>query len=136
MAKTEGTQIILVNPDNQVLLYLRDDKPEIPFPNMWALLGGMIEDGETPLQTIVREIDEEIGIQLDPRQVHHLSTRDLDFGFEHTYIATVDFGIDDVILTEGQRLRWFDRTAAATTVLAYADNEILETFFGSMTPST
>ncbi|MET7767441.1 NUDIX hydrolase [Nocardia sp. NPDC005366] len=135
MAKTEGTQIILVNPDNQVLLYLRDDKPGIPYPNLWALLGGMIEDGETPLQTIIREIDEEIGIQLDPQHVHHLSTRDLDFGIEHTFTAAAGFDIDDVTLTEGQGLRWFSRTDVATTELAYADNAILEIFFSTLTSS-
>lgn len=116
ITKKEGTQIILVNARNEVLMYLRDDKPEILYPNMWSLLGGMIEEGETPLDTIVREIDEEIGIKLDPPQVHHVCTRDLDFGIEHTFTAQVEIDIDDVTLTEGQGLRWFSQTDTAATV--------------------
>ncbi|SNY79988.1 8-oxo-dGTP diphosphatase [Nocardia amikacinitolerans] len=140
MVKKEGTQIILVNPHGQVLLYLRDDKPDILYPNMWSLLGGMLEPGETPLECIVREIAEElidnaneIGFQLDPAKVTHLCTRDLDFGIEHTFTAAADFDIEDVTLTEGQALRWFSRDDAERTPLAYGDNAILETYFGSLT---
>ncbi|MGN2637143.1 NUDIX hydrolase [Nocardia takedensis] len=133
MARTEGTEIILLNSDNQVLLYLRDDNPDLLYPNMWALPGGIIEEGETPLESIVREIDEEMGIRLDPRHVHHLQTRVLDFGIEHTFITTADFDIEDITLTEGQALRWFTESEIAATALAYADNAILETFFESLT---
>lgn len=132
MAKTHGTQIILVNPDNQVLMYLRDDKPDILYPNQWCLLGGMIEPDETSAECIVREIDEEIGIQLDPATVTHLCTRDLDFGIEHTFTAPADFDINDVVLTEGQALAWFSQSEAASTDLAYGDNAILDTFFGAL----
>ncbi|MGQ4600982.1 NUDIX domain-containing protein [Nocardia sp. R6R-6] len=135
MAKKEGTQIIMVNPRNEVLMYLRDDKPHILYPNQWSLLGGMIEEGETPAETIIREIEEEIGITLDPVHVQFLCTRDLDFGIEHTFTAEVDFEIEDVTLAEGQGLRWFTETDATTTKLAYADNAILETFFGSLEAS-
>ncbi|WP_280462740.1 NUDIX hydrolase [Nocardia carnea] len=138
MAKKEGTQIILVNPRREVLMYLRDDKPDILYPNMWSLLGGMLEPGETPAECIVREIEEEIGVQLDPATVTHLCTRDLDFGIEHSYTAQVDFEIEDVVLTEGQALKWFSEADASATDLAYGDNAILETYFGSLepTPST
>lgn len=90
MAEKEGTQIILVNPHREVLLYLQDDKPDILYPRMWSLLGGMLEPDETPAECIVREIEEEIGVQLDPATVTHLCTRDLDFGIEHSYTAPVD----------------------------------------------
>jgi 8-oxo-dGTP diphosphatase len=33
-----------------LIIYLRDDKPDIPFPNHWDLIGGHVEEGETPEQ--------------------------------------------------------------------------------------
>lgn len=33
--------------------------------NQWALPGGRIDDGETALEAVIREIDEEVGLQLD-----------------------------------------------------------------------
>ncbi|RJO74190.1 NUDIX domain-containing protein [Nocardia panacis] len=127
----EGTQIILVNPRRQVLMYLRDDKPEIPYPGMWSLLGGMLEDGETPAECVRREIEEEIGVILDPTEIQHVRTRDLHYGVEHTFFARIAFEIDDVVLTEGQRLGWFGESDAAATGLAYEDNAILAEFFAT-----
>ncbi|MBC7864020.1 MAG: NUDIX domain-containing protein, partial [Bacteroidia bacterium] len=40
--------IIFENEENKILLYLRDNKPGIPFPNHWDLFGGHIEEGESP----------------------------------------------------------------------------------------
>lgn len=34
-------------------------------PGQWALPGGRIDDGETPLEAAIREVSEEIGIELD-----------------------------------------------------------------------
>ena len=45
---------------NKILLFHRDNKPEIPFPNTWQLPGGQIEDGETPLEALRRELSEEV----------------------------------------------------------------------------
>lgn len=33
------------------------------FPNCWGLVTGMVEPGETPAQTALREIAEELGVQ-------------------------------------------------------------------------
>lgn len=92
----------------------------------------MIEPGETPLETIVREIDEEVGVVLDPSEVDHVATRGLHFGIEHTLHARVSFEIEDVVLTEGQGLRWFTEHDTAGTDLAYEDNAMLTKFFAGL----
>ncbi|GAB2454443.1 NUDIX hydrolase [Nocardia tengchongensis] len=125
----EGTQILMVNSRDQVLMYLRDDFAHIPYPNMWAIPGGMLEDGETPQDCVIREIKEEMDIALDPDRVVHLMTRERDFGIEHSFATRIDLDIDTIALTEGQRLGWFTRDQAATTRLAYADNKVIEAFF-------
>ena len=59
----KAVKIFLVNDKNEFLLYLRDNKPEIPYPDYWDLIGGEIEKGETSLEAIQREIKEEICIE-------------------------------------------------------------------------
>jgi 8-oxo-dGTP diphosphatase len=41
-------QVLLFDRDRKLLIYLRDDKPNIPFPTHWDFFGGHIEAGETP----------------------------------------------------------------------------------------
>ena len=57
-------QVLLLDRHNRLLIYLRDNKPEIPFPNHWDFFGGHVEVGETPEQALVREVMEELGVNL------------------------------------------------------------------------
>ena len=58
-----GSKIALICGD-KVLTILRDDKDDIPCPNMWELPGGGREGNESPLECVAREVYEELGIHL------------------------------------------------------------------------
>jgi len=66
--------VLLFDKNNKLLIYLRDDKPDISFQNHWDLFGGIMEECETPEQTLVREVQEEIGITLT--EFHFFKTYD------------------------------------------------------------
>ena len=59
-----GCKIALICGD-KVLTILRDDKDDIPCPNMWELPGGGREGNESPFECAAREVYEELGIHLD-----------------------------------------------------------------------
>ena len=60
----QGCKIALICGD-KVLTILRDDKDDIPCPNMWELPGGGREGNESPFECATREVYEELGIHLD-----------------------------------------------------------------------
>ena len=62
MQKDTATATALIFHDGKLLMLLRDDIPTIPSPDTWSLIGGTMEDGETPLETLKREVQEEIGV--------------------------------------------------------------------------
>lgn len=51
--------------DDQLLVYRRDNDPDIPFPDMWDLPGGGRENGESGAECVIRETFEEFGIRID-----------------------------------------------------------------------
>ena len=63
-----GCKIALIC-DGQILTILRDDKEDIPWPNMWELPGGGREGNETPFACVAREVYEELSIQLSKADV-------------------------------------------------------------------
>ena len=58
-----GCKIALFCGD-KLLVILRDDKENIPWPNMWELPGGGREGDESPFECAAREVYEELGIHL------------------------------------------------------------------------
>ena len=66
----DGASVILYTQD-KVLLYKRDSHPKI-FPNRWAIFGGGIEAGESPQETVCRELRAEVGYLLLPQDLEYL----------------------------------------------------------------
>ena len=55
--------------EQSILVILRDNKPAIPWPNMWELTGGGREGLETPLECLRREVCEELGLILEEKSI-------------------------------------------------------------------
>ncbi len=125
--KRRGCSIIFVNDQKQVLLFLRDNRPDIPFSNMWDVPGGHVEEDETPDQCIVREMKEEMGIELNGFKL--FSVEKFDDRIEYTFWKKENIEIADITLTEGQCLKWFSEDEVKRTKLAYGFNNILDGFF-------
>jgi 8-oxo-dGTP diphosphatase len=127
-----GTSIIFHNSANQVLLVLRDDIPTIVCPNMWDLPGGHVEKGETPAECIVREMLEEIEINVEGCRlfrVYEFSDRT-----EYVFLQQRELDIRRIVLHEGQMLRWFSKKETENTELAYGFNQVLSDFFTNLNP--
>ena len=91
------------------MIYLRDDKPEIPFPNHWDLFGGHLEAGETPEQALVREVKEELGIELESLALRFgalTAQSGMPIPTSNIFTGpTIDKSPAELTLYEGQRLR-------------------------------
>ncbi len=125
--KIHGTNIIFFNDEQKVLLHLRDDKPEIPYPNRWGLPGGHIDEQETPEECILREMHEELDLELHNIRLFVAAER--SYGTEHTYWARANFQPEKITLSEGQGVQWFSYSEIQRMPLIYEDNAILDDFF-------
>ena len=64
-----GAKIALIH-GRELVTYLRDDLPTIPFPGQWDLPGGGREGDEAPEDCVIRETREEFGLVIPHRRLH------------------------------------------------------------------
>ena len=104
--------IILENNNGDFLLYLRDNKPAIPFPNHWDLIGGHVEEGETPEEALVREFKEELDLDLKEYtfyKKYECLTGDAYENIKYIYSGKINLPIEKITLLEGVRPQYFSR---------------------------
>lgn len=105
-------QIIFENDKGEFLLYLRDGKPGIPFPHHWDLIGGHIEEGETPEEALIREVKEEIDFDLKDYtffREYLCLEGDAYPNIKYIYTGRIDLPVEEILLLEGDRLQFFTR---------------------------
>jgi len=108
----EIAAIILENARGEFLLALRDNKPGIPFPNHWDLIGGHVEEGETPEEALVREIKEELDIEIKEYifyKKYECLTGDVYENIKYIYTGKINIPIEEITLLEGERPQYFSR---------------------------
>ena len=115
---------VLVNPEGEILIAQR--QPGTHMAGAWEFPGGKIAAAETPLQGLVRELDEELGIQV--RYARYLTR------FQHVYPErVVQLYIWKVLVwegavhsREGQPLRWIRPEELGQAGLLPADQQIID----------
>ncbi|WP_371171423.1 NUDIX hydrolase [Aliiroseovarius sp. 2305UL8-7] len=68
MLEFSGAKLVLLI-GGRVATLLRDDRPDIPFPNMWDFPGGGREGQESPETCVLRETQEELAIVVSPEDL-------------------------------------------------------------------
>jgi 8-oxo-dGTP diphosphatase len=130
--------VFLYNPyTHALLLHLRDEKTPI-HPNTWAFFGGRGEPGETDVECCLRELKEEIGLELQPQELQRLREYVVPEEQEYQVIfyAEKAVSLDKLVLGEGAGFAWVSLTEAANLPMNnYARDDIryFATKLGSLT---
>jgi 8-oxo-dGTP pyrophosphatase MutT (NUDIX family) len=121
--------VLLQLGDGRYLMQLRDSNPDIFYPDHWGCFGGAVEAGEPPVAALVRELKEELALQLDPAEVRRFTEFSFDFGFAgdairlRTYYEAMlpQTDLSGLALGEGADLGAFeaDRLLAMAGVVPY-----------------
>jgi 8-oxo-dGTP diphosphatase len=109
VANLEAASVLFVNRRGELLLRLRSNLRDLPFPAMWDLIGGAVEGDESAAQAAVRETREEIGLDLTD-YAYWDNVRGVVL--IHVFVAPLDVPAESLVLTEGERLGWFSPEAA------------------------
>ena len=98
---------VVVDTSGDLLLQLRDDKPDIIYPGGIGLFGGHREDDESALECVVRELAEELTYDIAPEQFVPLASREGEDTerkggtFRGDFFLVRDIPRDKIVVTEG-----------------------------------
>ena len=104
--KKYGGVLLICTTTNRFLLGQR--RKNGSFPNTWSLFGGKIENGETELDGVKRELYEETNIKSDNIKYELFETQ-WEMGYPyHFFIGFCDQEYDCNLNEENQDWGWFD----------------------------
>lgn len=96
----------LIDTDGRILLCQRPEGKEMS--GLWEFPGGKVEAGETPEAALIRELGEELGVEVGVRCLSPLSFVSHDYGEFHLlmplFVVRRWEGIPHAL--EGQALKW------------------------------
>ena len=135
---SRGVAIIFyIRSTDQLMFFLRDDKPTIPCPNMVDIIGGHMEDGETPMDTVWRELAEELddlttGSPFRPDGIVPFKTYVDHLGTEQNVFSCELPEMPNLRLNEGQRLVFLKPDEVRNVPLAFDFNELVEEYIATL----
>ena len=93
------------------MLYLRDNNPLIPSPGHWDLIGGGVEENESDMEALEREIKEEINIEVKNIEYINDIWREEENNGKMIHMilfkGNIEAPLDQINLAEGQKLGFF-----------------------------
>lgn len=95
----QGADVWIINSKNEILIQKRAPQKKLE-PNVWAMTGGSVIKGETPLETLKRETMEELGVELDilnAVKIHHYKTGNV---WLDEFLVKQDINLEDIVMYE------------------------------------
>ena len=96
------------------------------FKDGWEFPGGKLETGESGIDACIREIREELNVEI--RVLRHLCTVEHDYEQFHLsmqcFLCTIESGT--ILDTEHENLRWLDRNSLWSVEWLPADVKVVE----------
>lgn len=95
-----AVQCWIINTKNEILLTKR--KLDKKFGGMWEPTSGLVKSGEDSIQGIKREIKEEIGIEIEDKELKLLKTVKGEETIRDIYIINKDIALEDIKFNDGE----------------------------------
>lgn len=94
----------ILNNEGEILLCQRASDRK--FPLMWEGIGGSVLAGETSIQGMIREIEEEIGLIVDEKNaiLLHTETRPKFHDIYDVWLFKTNIAIDDLKFNDGETI--------------------------------
>lgn len=102
-----GVDVWIINSNKEILIQKRSMEKSI-YPGYWAMTGGSALAGETSIEAAKRETFEELGINIDEKELKFINKFRTDKAIIDTYIIKKNILIDEIKIQteEVSEVKW------------------------------
>ena len=117
--------IALINNENEILLSKRPEKKHLS--GFWEFPGGKVEEGETPEKALIREVKEELNIDINNKCIAPLSFSEFDYNnFQLLLLLYICRRWDGVPMSmENNKLKWVKQNMLRDYKMPPADDALI-----------
>lgn len=129
-----AVRAIIVDGKNRVMLIKRTKRASFA-PNQWCLVGGKVDEGETPIASMDRELSEEIGKQLTLSYWKEIENPDTSSGARwnsHYFTGRLDELPTDLEVDEVSDIGFFTLDQIMELDIAFDHREVLNQYFAKI----
>lgn len=122
----KNTTLCYVEQDGKYLMLLRNKKKQDENAGKWIGVGGKFEEGESPQDCLLREVQEETGLRLTQYRFRGIVTFVSDqYETEYMHLFTA-YGFEgEIIPCDEGELRWVEKDEVLSLPLWEGDREFL-----------
>lgn len=98
-----SVDVWIFNSKGEILLSKRSAEKD-HYPLMWEVTGGSVKSGEEPIDAMVREVAEEIGVKVEKEEASlvKIFKREETSKFIHIYKIVKDIAIESLEFSDGE----------------------------------
>ncbi|WP_408956258.1 8-oxo-dGTP diphosphatase MutT [Natroniella sp. ANB-PHB2] len=115
---------VMVNEARQVFIAQRNKPQELA--GMWEFPGGKIEEGESPKESLIREIKEELGVEIKITRFITESIYQYNFGKVRIFAYLAELSSGEIEVKEHNAASWVDLAELNNYQFVPADVEIVD----------
>lgn len=93
-----SVHVWIVNSKDQFLIQKRSEN--VKNPGKWAFTGGAVDAGESSVDGALREVREELGINVSKDEIEYFISFKREKGFVDVWLIQKDIDISDIIIQE------------------------------------
>jgi len=118
---------IIKNDKDKILLTRRNVEP---FKGQWCLPGGHIDENEKALDAVVREAEEETGLEFEPEFITYFDEIIPEYDWHAVVLVFAGKGRGELTAQEREvtEIGWFSLEEARSLSLAFVHNQILDEY--------
>ncbi len=103
----QGAHVWIMNSKGEFLIQKRSSQKKL-YPNLWSITSGGTDEGETTLDTVYREVKEELGIEIKPEELELMMSYKRNHDFVDVYLVRKDIDLKDITMQieEVSEVKW------------------------------